>query len=94
MKLLFLTKRFGSGKDNVLEDFGRQIRLAQYLVKAKNDVHLIAADYKKKQRFEKELHKIKISVRPLDIFLIYKFIRQTRKKICFHCVDRGSCSIA
>lgn len=81
MKLLLLTKRFGSGKDHILEDFGRQVRLAQYLAKADNEVHMIAADYTKKQSFSKELHKMKVFVYPLSLFSIINFMKKLRNKI-------------
>ncbi|MAE42693.1 hypothetical protein CMO93_02895 [Candidatus Woesearchaeota archaeon] len=81
MKLLFLAKRFGSGKDAILEDFGRQVRLAENLVKLGNEVHLIAADYIEKRTFEKTLHGIKVVVIPFGLFSFSSYISRLRKKI-------------
>jgi glycosyltransferase involved in cell wall biosynthesis len=81
MKLLFLTKRFGSGIDSILEDFGRQVRLTENLVKLGHEVHLVAADYVKKQTFEKTLNGAKVSVIPFSFFSFSHYIAKLRKKI-------------
>ena len=81
MKLLMLTKRFGSGKDAILEDFGRQVRLAETLVKLGNKVDLIAADYVKNQRFKKSLNGINVTVTPFGLFSFPGYIAKLRKKI-------------
>ena len=76
-----LTKRFGSGKDSILEDFGRQIRLAENLVKLGNKVDLIAADYVKHQKFNKLLNGINVDVTPFGFFSFPGYISRLRKRI-------------
>lgn len=81
MRLLVLTKRFGSGKDSILEDFGRQIRLAENLVKLGNKVDLIAADYVKHQKFKKSLNGINVDVVPFGFFSFLGYVSRLRKRI-------------
>lgn len=76
-----LTKRFGSGKDSILEDFGRQIRLAENLVKLGNKVDLIAADYVKHQKFKKSLNGINVDVTPFGFFSFPGYVSRLRKRI-------------
>lgn len=81
MKLLLLSKRFGTGKDSILEDFGRQVRLAESLTKAGAKVHLIAADYIKKQTFSTSLNNFKVTVLPFGFISFLKYIVKIRNII-------------
>lgn len=81
MKILVLTKRFGSGKDHILDNFGRQVRIAENLQKIGNDVHILAADYTKKENFNDTNGKVKIFVWPLSIITLPLFIHKLKKLI-------------
>jgi teichuronic acid biosynthesis glycosyltransferase TuaC len=63
MRLLLLTKRFSSGKDTILEDFGREIRLAEHL---NHHVTILALDYKKKERKDVKLHGMHAKIVPFS----------------------------
>ena len=47
MKILVLMKRFGTNKDLVMQNFGRQIRLFEQIKKFGHDVDFLCADFKK-----------------------------------------------
>ena len=81
MKILFLAKRFTSGKDAVKDNFGRQVRLAEQLQKRGHTVHFLAADYIKKQHFDSRIGNVKIFVRPLKVWNSLPFILSLRKRI-------------
>src|SRR3989338_2035356 len=81
MKILFLAKRFTSGKDAIKDNFGRQVKLAEQLQKLGHTVHFLAADYIKKQHFDSRIGAIKVFVRPLSIWNSLPFILSLRKSI-------------
>lgn len=85
MNVLVLTKRLSSGKDTVLEGFGRDIRLAEQLQKRGNSVTVLVADYNEKRRIGLTLHGMDTSVIPfslpgLPLFLIEAAHTAMRKK--------------
>ncbi|MBI2549633.1 glycosyltransferase [Candidatus Woesearchaeota archaeon] len=67
MNVLVLTKRFSSGKDTVLEDFGRDVRLAEQLHKHGNNVTILAADYNGKRKIGLSLHGMDTKVIPFSL---------------------------
>ena len=82
MKILVVMKRFGTNKDMVMEDFGRQIRLFENLSK-EHEIDFLCMDYKKKENkdvkrnnmnFSKNIHWIEISFFNLS-FLIVSYYR-------------------
>ncbi|MBI2664911.1 glycosyltransferase [Candidatus Woesearchaeota archaeon] len=79
MNILALTKRFSSGKDYVLDDFGREIRLSEELVKNGHKVTLIAADYHKKERLNLIMHGIDARVLPFSILRLPLFLLDTAR---------------
>jgi len=81
MKILFLAKRFTSGKDVIKDNFGRQIHMAEQLQKRGHIIHFLAVDYKKKQRFDSKIAGMKISVRPLSMLSLLAFLLNLRKRI-------------
>ena len=81
MKILFLAKRFTSGKDAVKDNFGRQIRLAEQLQKHGHAVHFLAADYTKKQHFDCRIGGVRVFVRPLTAWNSLSFIASLKKSI-------------
>jgi glycosyltransferase involved in cell wall biosynthesis len=83
MNLLMLAKRFGSGKDAILDDFGRQVRLAENLVRLGNKVDLVAADYVKHKKLKKNLNGVDVDVVPLSFFSFLSYVLRLRKKISY-----------
>jgi len=67
MNILVLAKRFSSGKDCVLDDFGREIRLSEELQKLGNSVTIMAADYHKHERKQINLHGMNVKIVPYRI---------------------------
>jgi len=66
MKILFLMKRFSSGKDMVLEDFGRQMRLGDALLDLGHEVAYFCADYKRHETFQTVVNRKKVYVQALS----------------------------
>jgi glycosyltransferase involved in cell wall biosynthesis len=80
MRILIVTKRFSgtTGKDAILQDFGREIRLGEQLQR-NHQVTILAGDHAKKENFTKELHGMKAVVKPFSIQSMQKFLRETKK---------------
>ncbi len=79
MKILFVMKRFSSGKDMVLEDFGRQMRLADELNRLGHKVDFLCADYKAKENFEKIVNGKRVNVIGISVFSIFQLIKRLNK---------------
>jgi len=80
MKILVIMKRFGANKDMVLDDFGRQIRLFEPLVK-KHTIHFLCPDYTKKESKTITRKGIKFTIRPVSIFSLGKFLASLKSMI-------------
>ena len=80
MRILVLMKRFGAGKDMVLFDFGRQIRLFENIAKD-NDVDFFVVDYKKRETRNLSLHGMKFYIRPYSIFSHFSFFSELNEII-------------
>ena len=63
-------KRFGTNKDLVMQNFGRQIRLFEQLQKLSHKIDFLCMDYKK---FESRKVKIKNIVYYIEPFSLTKF---------------------
>jgi len=74
-KILVLMKRFGSNKDMVKENFGREIRLFEQLSR-KYDIDFLCFDYNKKQRLFSLLYQIRM----LKDLLIFQQDSQKEKQ--------------
>ena len=66
-KILVLMKRFGSNKDMVKENFGREIRLFEPLA-GKYDIDFVCPDYRLKERFSIRKNNINFYVVPASFF--------------------------
>jgi glycosyltransferase involved in cell wall biosynthesis len=75
MRILIVTKRFSSttGKDAVLQDFGREIRLGEALQK-RHIVTILAGDHEKKENFTRYMHRMRAEVRPFALLRIPEFL--------------------
>lgn len=81
-RILVLMKRFGSNKDMVKENFGREIRLFEQLAK-KYDIDFICPDYHLKQKFmirQNGMNFFVIPARFLNPFSIVNSISQFMNK--------------
>ena len=79
MRILIVTKRFSgsTGKDSILDDSCREIRLGEELAK-KHKVTLMAADHVKRENRTMQLHGMRVEIRPFTVNP-YDFIQETRK---------------
>ncbi len=66
-KILVLMKRFGSNKDMVKDNFGREIRLFEQLAK-KYKIDFICPDYKLREKFHIKKNGIDFFVVPFSLF--------------------------
>jgi teichuronic acid biosynthesis glycosyltransferase TuaC len=80
MRILIVTKRFSSttGKDAVLQDFGREIRLGEALQK-KHSVTILAGDHEKKESFTRYMHRMRAEVTPFSPAKIPEFLSKIRR---------------
>lgn len=80
MRILIVTKRFSgtTGKDAVLQDFGREIRLGEALQKRHN-VTMLAGDHQRKEKFTRYMHRMRTEVMPFTLLRIPKFISDTKR---------------
>ncbi|MBN2454288.1 glycosyltransferase [Candidatus Woesearchaeota archaeon] len=80
MRVLIVIKRFSGtiGKDAILDNFGREIRIAEAL-KKKHKVTIIAGDHAKKESFSKDMNGIKAVVAPFSISGIPEFIGRVKE---------------
>ncbi|MDP6648062.1 MAG: glycosyltransferase family 4 protein [Candidatus Woesearchaeota archaeon] len=73
MKILVIMKRFGSAKDMVMENFGRQIRLFEPLAK-KHKIDFLCPDYIKKESKIIKRNGLRFIVKPITFFSTGKFM--------------------
>ncbi|MFH1182139.1 MAG: glycosyltransferase family 4 protein [Candidatus Woesearchaeota archaeon] len=80
MRILIVTKRFSSttGKDAVLQDFGREIRLGEALQK-RHSVTILAGDHERKEKFTRYMHRMRAEVRPFTLLKIPEFLGEARR---------------
>ena len=81
LKILVLMKRFGAGKDMVMQDFGRQIRLFENIAKLGHQVDFFVPDYKKRERKDVLLHKMNFYIRPYSFLKHFTFMRELESLI-------------
>lgn len=74
-KIILIMKRFGSGRDMIKENFGREIRLSEPLTQ-KYDITIVGVDFHKKGNFTFEKNHIKYVVYPFNILNPFAFTRK------------------
>lgn len=67
MKILVLTKRFGTNKDLVMQNFGRQIRLFEHIQKLGHKVDFLCMDYVKFESKKARIKNIDYYIEPFSI---------------------------
>jgi glycosyltransferase involved in cell wall biosynthesis len=76
MKILVLMKRFGTNKDLVIENFGRQVRLFEELKKLGYEIDFLCMDYKKLESFAITEKGITYYVEPFSIWKFGFFLKK------------------
>ena len=78
MKILVLMKRFSSGKDQITENFGREVRLFSELQKRGHEVTLLCTDHVRNERISTTLNGMKVEIYPFGMPGILKFFAAAR----------------
>ena len=74
-------KRFGAGKDMVMQDFGRQIRLLEGIAKFGHKIDFFVLDYKKRERKNLKLHGMNFYIRPYSLLEHFSFMKEINSLI-------------
>jgi teichuronic acid biosynthesis glycosyltransferase TuaC len=80
MKILVIMKRFGTNKDMVMENFGRQIKIFSQLA-GKNKIDFICPDYKKHEKKDVRKNNMNFYIRPYSLLDHFKFTEDIKKMI-------------
>ena len=76
MKILVLMKRFGTNKDLVMQNFGRQVRLFEEIKKLGHDVDFLCMDYKKLESKKVTKNGIDYYIEPFSITKFILFLKK------------------
>ena len=76
MKVLVLMKRFGTNKDLVMQNFGRQIRLFEHIKKFGHDIDFLCLDYKKLESKKIRKNNINYYVEPFSLTKFSVFLKK------------------
>ena len=76
MKILVLMKRFGTNKDFVMQNFGRQVRLFEHIRKFGNDVDFLCMDYKKFESKKIRKNEINYYIEPFSLSKFGVFLKK------------------
>ena len=79
MKILVLMKRFSSNKDQIAENFGREVRLFSELQKKGHIVTLLCTDHVRKEKITTTLNGMKVEVYPFGILDAFRFFSVAKK---------------
>ena len=79
MKILVLMKRFSSNKDQIKQNFGREVRLFSEIDKLGQTVTVLCADQQKKERLTTKLNGMNVEVYPFSLMGMGKFTAVARK---------------
>ena len=80
MKILVIMKRFGTNKDMVIENFGRQIRLFEHLAK-KHKIDFFCPDYIKRESEIIKRKGIRYVIKPISLFSLVHFYNSLKDLI-------------
>ena len=76
MKILVLMKRFGTNKDLVLQNFGRQVRLFEHLKKFNHHIDFLCMDYKKFESKKVREKNINYYIEPFNLIKFNAFFNR------------------
>lgn len=74
-------KRFGAGKDMVMQDFGRQIRLFENIEKYGHKVDFFIPDYKKHEQKNLRLHGMNFYIRAYSLLEHFRFMKDLNSMV-------------
>lgn len=78
MKILVLMKRFSSNKDQIKQNFGREVRLFSEIDKLGQTVTVLCADQQRKERLSTKLNGMKVEIYPFSLRGMGKFTAVAR----------------
>lgn len=76
MKILVLMKRFGTNKDLVMQNFGRQIRLFEQITRFGHEVDFLCTDFKKFESKKLRKNGINYCIEPFGFASFYIFLKK------------------
>ena len=76
MKILVLMKRFGTNKDLVMQNFGRQVRLFEHIKKFGHDIDFLCMDYKKLESKKIRKNNINYYIEPFGLTKFRVFLKK------------------
>src|SRR3989344_9199645 len=78
MKILVLMKRFGTNKDLVMQNFGRQVRLFEQLQRLGHRIDFLCMDYKKFESRKVRIKSIDYYIEPFSLTKFSYFLKKLR----------------
>lgn len=81
MKILVIMKRFGTNKDMVMQNFGRQVMLFEALSKLGHKIDFICPDYTKKESKTITINGIRYIVKPASFLSLISLCKSAGKLI-------------
>ncbi|MBI2144036.1 glycosyltransferase family 4 protein [Candidatus Woesearchaeota archaeon] len=79
MKILLLMKRFSKGRDMLMENFGREVRLFSEIDKLGQTVTVLCADQAKKEKLTMKLNGMDVKIYPFSILKLPAFAAMARR---------------
>ena len=76
MKILVLMKRFGTNKDSVMQNFGRQVRLFEHIKKLGHGIDFLCMDYKKLESKKIRKKNINYYIEPCSLTKFNSFLKR------------------
>src|SRR3989344_5434067 len=76
MKILVLMKRFGTNKDLVMQNFGRQVRLFEQLQRLGHKIDFLCMDYRKFESKKVRIKNIDYYIEPFNIKKFNVFLKK------------------
>jgi len=81
MKILVIMKRFGANKDMIMQNFGRQIKLFEFLSKWGHHIDFLCPDHKKYEKKDLKINGLNFYVRPYSISKHVMFLKDLKNMI-------------
>lgn len=78
MKILVLMKRFGTNRDLVMQNFGRQVRLFEQLQRLGHKIDFLCMDYRKFESRKVRIKNIDYYIEPFSLAKFSAFLKKIR----------------
>ncbi len=79
MKILLIMKRFSTNRDQITENFGREVKLFSEISRLGQNITVLCADQVKKERKTLKLNGMKVEIYPFSMQGIARFISVARQ---------------